>query len=165
MLCFTTVWDTPAKGKVAKWSPAPASILEGLNEIYAVCGPRKPCKTRGKRQSCQIDPCLPPYKGGDGRGGYSHLLASTLSLRAVGPATVVSHIVKCDILPPFEGRPNCARQSLASTLSAPRVAATPCCDPVATQMSLPPVSAAVCLPPVKRAQLILSVSQMMCVGA
>ena len=31
-----------------------------------------------------------------------------------------------------EGRPNCARQSLAtvaSTLSAPRVAATSCCDP------------------------------------
>ena len=28
-----------------------------------------------------------------------------------------------------EGRPNCARQSLASTLSAPRVAATSHCDP------------------------------------
>ena len=28
-----------------------------------------------------------------------------------------------------EGRPNCVRQSLASTLSAPRVAATSCCDP------------------------------------
>ena len=28
-----------------------------------------------------------------------------------------------------EGQPNCARQSLASTLSAPRVAATPYCDP------------------------------------
>ena len=28
-----------------------------------------------------------------------------------------------------EGRPNCARQSLASTLSAPRVAATSYCDP------------------------------------
>ena len=29
----------------------------------------------------------------------------------------------------LEGRPNCARQSLASTLSAPRVAATLYCDP------------------------------------
>ena len=28
-----------------------------------------------------------------------------------------------------EGRPKCARQSLASTLSAPRIAATPYCDP------------------------------------
>ena len=47
------------------------------------------------------------------------MLASTLSLRAVGPAT-----------DPFlvEGQPNCAR-SLASTLSAPRVAATLDCDP------------------------------------
>ena len=61
VLCFTTVWDTPGKEKVAKWSAAPASILEGFNEIYAVYGPKKPCKTRGKRQSCQIDPCLPPY--------------------------------------------------------------------------------------------------------
>ena len=29
----------------------------------------------------------------------------------------------------IEGRPNCAQQSLASMLSAPRVAATSCCDP------------------------------------
>ena len=28
-----------------------------------------------------------------------------------------------------EGRPNCARQSLASTVSAPHVAETSCCDP------------------------------------
>ena len=28
-----------------------------------------------------------------------------------------------------EGRPHCARQSLASALSAPRVAATSCCEP------------------------------------
>ena len=61
MPCFTIVWDTPAKEKVAKWSPAPASILEGFNEIYVVYGPKKPYKTREKRQSCQIDPCLPPY--------------------------------------------------------------------------------------------------------
>ena len=61
VLCFTTVWDTPGKGKVAKWSSAPASILRGFSEIYAVYGPKKPCKTQGKCQSCQIDPCLPPY--------------------------------------------------------------------------------------------------------
>ena len=60
VLCFTIVWDTPEKEKVAKWSPAPASILEGFNEIYVVYGPKKPYKTREKRQSCQIDPCLPP---------------------------------------------------------------------------------------------------------
>ena len=61
VLCFTIVWDTPEKEKVAKWSPAPASILEGFNEIYVVDGPKIPYKTREKRQSCQIDPCLPPY--------------------------------------------------------------------------------------------------------
>ena len=44
MLCFTTVWDTPGKGKVAKWSSAPASILEGFNEIYTVYGPQNPVK-------------------------------------------------------------------------------------------------------------------------
>ena len=62
VLCFTIVWDTPGKEKVAKWSSAPASILEGLNEIYVVYGPPKPYKTGEKRQSCQIDPCLPPYR-------------------------------------------------------------------------------------------------------
>ena len=40
MLCFTIVWDSPEKEKVAKWSPAPASILEGFNEIYVVYGPK-----------------------------------------------------------------------------------------------------------------------------
>ena len=63
VLCFTIVWDTPEKKKVAKWSPAPASILEGFNEIYVVYGPKNPYKTREKRQSCQFDPCLPPYNG------------------------------------------------------------------------------------------------------
>ena len=35
--CFfsTIVWDTPGKEKVAKWSSAPASILEGLlNQLH-----------------------------------------------------------------------------------------------------------------------------------
>ena len=31
VLCFTIVWETPEKGKVAKWSSGPASILEGFN--------------------------------------------------------------------------------------------------------------------------------------
>ena len=31
VLSFTIVWDTPGKEKVAKWSSAPASILEGFN--------------------------------------------------------------------------------------------------------------------------------------
>ena len=62
VLCFTIVWDTPEKEKIAKWSPAPASILEGFNEIYVVYGAQKPYKTREKRQSCQIEPCLPPYR-------------------------------------------------------------------------------------------------------
>ena len=33
VLVFTIVWDTPGKEKVAKWSSAPASILEDFNEI------------------------------------------------------------------------------------------------------------------------------------
>ena len=62
MLVFTLLWDAPGKEKVANRSSAPASILKGFNEIYAVCGPKKPYKTRENRQSCQIDPCLPPYR-------------------------------------------------------------------------------------------------------
>ena len=36
----------------------------------------------------------------------------------------------------FAGQPNCARQSLVSTVLAPRVATTSYCHPVATQMFL-----------------------------
>ena len=56
------------------------------------------------------------------------LLASALSLRAVGPATLLSN--KCDI-PSLhvERQPNWARQSLASTVLAPRVAVTSYCQP------------------------------------
>ena len=43
--------------------------------------------------------------------GCSHLVASTLSLRTARPATM------CDIALLVEGRPNCARQRLASTVS------------------------------------------------
>ena len=83
MLVFTIVWDTPGKEKVAKWSSAPASILEGFNEIYAVYGPKKPYKTREKRQSCQIDPCLPPY--------------CTPLYREAGVAMPLSHCASCGI--------------------------------------------------------------------
>ena len=31
VLLFTIVWDTPGRDKVAKWSSAPASILDGFN--------------------------------------------------------------------------------------------------------------------------------------
>ena len=55
------------------------------------------------------------------------MLASTLFLRAVGPAIVLSH--KCDISSLFKDDQICARQSLASTVSAPRVAATSYFDP------------------------------------
>ena len=65
VLVFTIVWDSPGKERVAKWSSAPP----GFNEIYAVCGPKKPYKTREKRQSCQIDPCLPPCGGGVSQEG------------------------------------------------------------------------------------------------
>ena len=33
MLLFTIVWDTPGKEKIAKWSSAPASVLEDFHEI------------------------------------------------------------------------------------------------------------------------------------
>ena len=61
VLCFTTVWHTPERKKLPNGLPPPPAIFEGFNEIYAVYGPKKPYKTREKRQSCQIDPCLPPY--------------------------------------------------------------------------------------------------------
>ena len=48
-----------------------------------------------------------------------------------------------------EGRPKCARQSLASTLSAPRVAATSYCDPGRHANVITPV----CLPPFQCAQV------------
>ena len=41
---------------------------------------------------------------GQRTGGYSHLLASTVSLRAAGPATALSH--NCDIPLLAERRPN-----------------------------------------------------------
>ena len=51
---FTIVWDTPGKEKIAKWSPPPASILEGFNEIEG----QKPFQNRVRNTICQIDPCL-----------------------------------------------------------------------------------------------------------
>ena len=81
-------------------------------------------------------------KEGNGKGGYSHLLASTLSLGAVGPATVLSH--KCDILSLLkddlivrDNRLPVHCRHLASRQHRTVI-------PVAMQMSLP----LVCLPPV-----------------
>ena len=86
------------------------------------------------------------FKRGVTERGYSHLLASALSLRAVGPATVLSQ--KCDMLPvlkddqivrdnrlPVHCRHLVSRRHRIVIL-------------VATQMSLPPV----CLPLFKCAQ-------------
>ena len=67
------------------------------------------------------------FKRGVRGVGYSHLLASTLPLRAPGPATMLSH--KCCIPLLVKAEPNCVRQSLASTVSARVVAATSCCHP------------------------------------
>ena len=55
------------------------------------------------------------------------MLASTLFLCAVGPATGAVTQMRHSLF--VEGRPNCARQSLASALLAPCVAATSYCDP------------------------------------
>ena len=59
--------------------------------------------------------------------GYSHLLASALSLRIARPAAILSHERDIPVL--GEGRPNCARQSLASTLSVRRVVVAWYCHP------------------------------------
>ena len=48
------------------------------------------------------------------KGGFSHLLASTLFPYTAGPKTVLSH--KCDIPVLGDGRPHCTRQSLPSTV-------------------------------------------------
>ena len=45
---FTLVWDTPGKEKIAKWSSAPASMLEGFNQIEG----QKPF------QNCPKDPSV-----------------------------------------------------------------------------------------------------------
>ena len=54
--------------------------------------------------------------GGNGKGGYSHLFASALSLHIAGLATILLH--KCDIPLRVKGQPNCALQLLACTVSA-----------------------------------------------
>ena len=63
VLCFTIVWDTHEKEKVAKWSPAPASILEGFNEIYVVYGPKKPLQNTGKTPILPNRPVFAPPTG------------------------------------------------------------------------------------------------------
>ena len=63
VLVFTIAWDTPGKEKVAKWSSAPASILKGLNEIYAVYGPKKPIYNTGKTPKLPNRPVFAPPQG------------------------------------------------------------------------------------------------------
>ena len=70
VLRFTIVWDTPGKEKVAKWSSAPASILEGFNEIYVVYGPPKPYKTGEKTPKLPNRPVFAPLQGGLPKGWY-----------------------------------------------------------------------------------------------
>ena len=65
-------------------------------------------------------------KGGNGKGGIRSFLPVHCSPRGRTGKRTVSQMRH----PLFvEGRPNCARQSLATALSAPRVAATLYCDP------------------------------------
>ena len=72
---------------------------------------------------------------------YLHLVASTLSPRTAGPAAVLSH--KCGIPLLLERRPNCARRSLASTVS---VRSGRCVTALSLQMSLPLVSSSLFKP-------------------
>ena len=64
------------------------------------------------------------FKGGNGKGGYSHVLACTLSLRCQASNRAVTKMQHPRLI---EGQPNCARQSLASALSALAVGAASCC--------------------------------------
>ena len=58
------------------------------------------------------------------------MLASTLSLRTPGPATVLSHKCCVPVIPLLlTARPNCSQQSLAGTVSALVVATTSYCHP------------------------------------
>ena len=81
-------------------------------------------------------------KGGQRKRGYLHSLATTLSLRAVGPATVLSH--KCDILSLLKDDQIVRDNRLPVHCRHLESRRHSTVIPVATQMSLPPV----CLPPV-----------------
>ena len=74
----------------------------------------------------KIPPNFPPKNRKNHRRASAgaqgeHVLASTLSLRTVGPAAVLSH--NCDIPSLVEELSSCARQSLTSTVSVRRIVA------------------------------------------
>ena len=60
MLLFTIVWDTPGKEKIAKWSSAPAIILEGFNEIE---GQQQTFQNRVKNTILPNRPVFTPPQG------------------------------------------------------------------------------------------------------
>ena len=49
---LTIVWETPAKEKVAKWSPVPASILEGFG-FLRFPAPSKTWSLQEKERICE----------------------------------------------------------------------------------------------------------------
>ena len=86
------------------------------------------------------------WKGVTERGVYAFACQYMVSPRGqTGNRTVTQ--MRHPLL--VEGRPNCVRQSLASTLSAPRVAATSCCAPRSPRKCHYPLFA---YPLLKRAQ-------------
>ena len=91
-------------------------------------------------------------KGGNGKGGYSHLLASALSLRAVGLATVLSH--KCAIRSLLKDDQIARNNRLPVQCQHLALRRHRTVLPVATQMSLPPVLLPV-YPLFRRAQFVL----------
>ena len=62
-------------------------------------------------------------------GGYSHLLANAMYI--VSPCGWTGNRTVTQMRHPLlvQGQPNCVQQSLASALSALRIAATSYCDP------------------------------------
>ena len=127
-----TTQPTPPKRSFEKLGYEHCQVAVGYRMIWI--GEREMLSSGGTHQSFSR------------KGGYSHLLASTLSLRAVGLATLLSH--KCDILSLLKDdqivRNN--RVPVHCRQVASRRHHT--VIPVATQMSLPPV----CLPLFKHAQ-------------
>ena len=123
-----------------------------------VCGPWRGGKTVVREG--QGGDGLGPYfghmqKGGNGKGGIrSCLPVHCLSAPSDRQPYCHTNATSSRSLL-VEGHPNCARQSLASTLSAPRVSATSYCDPGRHASVVTP-----CLvnPLRKRGQLLFSAS-------
>ena len=80
--------------------------------------PPKPGKKKKPRSKNRAH-----LEGGDGKGSIRVCLPVHCLRTGNRTVTQMQHPLV------VEGRPNCARQSLANKLSAPRVAATSYCDP------------------------------------